>query len=264
MAVATAGSLLKEAREARGLSLEEVAAATRVRVPYLEALEHDEVHRLPAPVYARGYLRAYASLLELEPEPLVASLRPASREPERIVTPRERSLVPAWRPTLSPTLLLGGAVVVLGGIFLLYAKHELNSLKPAAAKPPAVLIAHQAATSTTTVRSAPPAPAASSADASTSGPPDQPGRRATGQVAAGEIVVRLHFTDAVWAYVVVDGTPVYGANGNFFNAGDTVSWTGADISVTTGKGAATLVTVDGRSQGALPDGVTTKEYRAQT
>lgn len=263
--IATAGSLLKEAREARGLSLEEVAAATRVRVPYLEALEQDDVHRLPAAVYARGYLRAYANLLELQPEPLVASLRPGTREPDRTVAARERRRLPGWRPVVSPGLVLLAAIVLLGGAFVLYARHELSSLKPAAAKAPAVLIAHQPAAPTATVRVPPAAPAPAAPAAAASQPAlDPPLRRTASPASLGEITVKVEFTDAVWAYVVVDGSPVYGANGNFFNAGDTATWTGTEISLTTGKGAATLVTVNGRAQGALPDGVTTRDYRAQT
>ncbi len=258
---ATAGSLLKEAREARGLSLEEVAAATRVRVPYLEALESDALHQLPALVYARGYLRAYAGLLELEPEPLVASLRPA-REPERTL-PAARRRAP-WRPALSPGLLAAAAIAVLAGGFGLYAKHELSLENVAATRPAPVLIATPPAASpapavpTSAVPAAPASAGASVAAAAEAAP------ARAGRVTAGQVTVALHFTDQVWIYVVVDGSAVYGSAGRFFNAGDQAMFTGADVSVTTGKGAATLVSLDGRTVGALPDGVTTRDYTAQT
>jgi cytoskeleton protein RodZ len=251
---ATAGSLLKEAREARGLSLEEVAAATRVRVPYLEALEADALNQLPALVYARGYLRSYANLLEMEPEPLVASLRPA-REPERTLPPAPRRT--AWRPAVSPGLIAAAAVAVLAGAFGLYARHELGLENAAATRPAPVLIA------------TPPAPSPAAPAAAAPAAPVAQGEPAsvlsrTSRAVSGQVTVRLHFTAAVWVYVVVDGKAVYGATGRFFDAGEQVAFSGADVSVTTGKGAATIVTVDGRPLGALPDGVTTRTYTAQT
>ena len=51
------GSLLGEARRARGVTLEQVAAATRIRLRHLTALEEGRLTELPAPVYVRGYLR---------------------------------------------------------------------------------------------------------------------------------------------------------------------------------------------------------------
>lgn len=260
MTSATAGSLLKEAREARGLSLEEVAAATRVRVPYLEALEADALNQLPAPVYARGYLRTYAHLLELEPEPLVASLRP-QRDVERTV---RAPLRPApWRPTLSPGLVAAAVLGLLAAGFALYAKHELALENAAVTKPATVLIATPPAASPPPAPAAKAVPAAPAAVAAASASDAATLARA-GRVASGEVTVTLHFTDQVWAYVVVDGSPVYGSAGRFFGSGDSVTFTGADVSVTTGKGAATIVSVDGRLAGALPDGVTTRDYRAQT
>jgi len=258
---ATAGSLLKEAREARGLSLEDVAAATRVRVPYLEALEADALHQLPALVYARGYLRTYAGLLELEPEPLVASLR-TSREADRIVAaPRPR---PAWRPALSPGLLITAVLAVFVGGFGLYAKHELSLENVAAARQGPVLIATPPALSPAPVPAARPADAAPATTAAAAGTGAEMSPAHAGRVAQGQVTVTLHFTADVWAYVVVDGTPVYGSAGRFFSAGDQATFSGGRVSVTTGKGAATIVSVNGRTLGALPDGVTTRDYTAQT
>jgi hypothetical protein len=76
--------------------------------------------------------------------------------------------------------------------------------------------------------------------------------------------VVLRVTADVWVYVVVDGNEVYGPNGKFFTAGSTVAFAGRSVSVTSGKGAATDVLVDGQDQGPLPDGVTTRDYTPQT
>lgn len=57
------GSYLKAERELRGLSVAEVAQSTRIPARVLNQLEADERDLLPADVFVRGYLRAYARVL---------------------------------------------------------------------------------------------------------------------------------------------------------------------------------------------------------
>lgn len=261
MAAATAGSLLKEAREARGLSLDEVAAATRVRTPYLEALEADEPQRLPAPVYARGYLRTYAQLLELEPEPLLASLRPAAREPDRTVRPVDGRSLPKL-PAVTPGIAVLGGLLVAVAALGFYAHHELGLVTVAATRPGAILIASPPV-SPSPLKS-PAVAAAVAPPAAATAPAGHVPVHRPGPPPGAEVTVALRFTDGVWAYVTVDGKPALGPDGQFFARGDQVTFTGHDISITTGKGAATDVTVDGTDEGYLPDGVTTKDYTPQT
>ncbi len=66
------GQWLREAREARGLSLAEVEEATRIRQAFLSALEADDWSSLPNEVVGRGFLRNYARFLGLDPDELVA------------------------------------------------------------------------------------------------------------------------------------------------------------------------------------------------
>lgn len=58
--------MLRERREAIGISLAEVEAATRIRQKYLSALESDDWHLLPGEVVGRGFLRNYAEYLGLD------------------------------------------------------------------------------------------------------------------------------------------------------------------------------------------------------
>ncbi|MBX5464729.1 MAG: helix-turn-helix domain-containing protein, partial [Clostridia bacterium] len=71
----TVGSILRQRREALGLSLEEVQNRTKIRIRYLDALERGDYALLPGEVYARGFLRAYAEVLEIDPQPLLERLR---------------------------------------------------------------------------------------------------------------------------------------------------------------------------------------------
>src|SRR3990170_2431949 len=54
------GETLQRARQARGITVEDAERATRIPRRYLEALEHENYAILPAPVYARGFLRSYS------------------------------------------------------------------------------------------------------------------------------------------------------------------------------------------------------------
>ena len=68
------GQRLRQARQARSLSLEEAAQATRIRVRYLAAIEDGDYEALPSAAQARGFLRAYAGYLGLDPNPLLEDL----------------------------------------------------------------------------------------------------------------------------------------------------------------------------------------------
>ena len=63
----TLGSYLRELRTAKGMSLEEVSRATRVGRTHLEALEVEELSALPAPVFVKGFIRAYCDFLQTNP-----------------------------------------------------------------------------------------------------------------------------------------------------------------------------------------------------
>jgi len=69
---ARVASALRQAREARGLTLSDAAAATRIWDRYLQALEAGApLEEFPAPIYARSFLRAYAEFLGLETDIMV-------------------------------------------------------------------------------------------------------------------------------------------------------------------------------------------------
>ena len=93
---AAVGAYLREIRERQGVSIDEIARSTRVLHHYLEALESDDLASLPAPVFAKGFIRAYCQALGIpadEPirlyEQRAGQIRPkvtervAERAPER-------------------------------------------------------------------------------------------------------------------------------------------------------------------------------------
>lgn len=71
----TAGERLRAAREAKGLSLADVAARTRVPLRHLEAIENGDYAGLPSPTYAVGFARAYARSVDADEVAVAAAVR---------------------------------------------------------------------------------------------------------------------------------------------------------------------------------------------
>lgn len=86
------GDWLRQRREELGISLEQAEADTRIRVRALEALEAEDFDSLPGPVVGRGFLRNYATYLELDPEE-------ASRLYARLGAPPEPESLSVDEPT---------------------------------------------------------------------------------------------------------------------------------------------------------------------
>ncbi len=68
------GQALRAAREAQGMSVEDAANRLRLMLRQIEAMEADDFASLGQPVFARGFVRNYARLLGLDPEPLLAGM----------------------------------------------------------------------------------------------------------------------------------------------------------------------------------------------
>jgi hypothetical protein len=77
-------------------------------------------------------------------------------------------------------------------------------------------------------------------------------------------VLEVHVTEEVWINAFVDGRPQYADGGRTLPAGSVVYFSGVDIKITSGKAAATFISVDGRSVGALGNGVVTRDFSSQT
>jgi len=100
------GERLIEAREQRGLSLEDAERDTRISRRYLQALEDERFDIIPAPVYARGFLRSYSQYLGVETAPLLA------RFPQDTPSPGSASSPPSQeeRSGRGPSALFGSRV----------------------------------------------------------------------------------------------------------------------------------------------------------
>lgn len=115
----SAGTQLRAAREARELSIADVAYALKLNPRQVDALEADRFDLLPGPAFARGFLKNYARFLELDPQPLLEAidqagagsaieLAPVSNAQGTMPTADER-----FRPSVVPAAMVAFALMIV-------------------------------------------------------------------------------------------------------------------------------------------------------
>jgi len=78
--VGSFGERLRREREMRGISLDEIATATKISARNLKALEDEKFSQLPGGIFNKGFVRAYAKFLGIDEEQMVAEYSAASQE----------------------------------------------------------------------------------------------------------------------------------------------------------------------------------------
>jgi cytoskeleton protein RodZ len=120
--MAAVGAFLRELRVKRGLSLEELARVTRVARPYLEALENDAFTSLPAPVFTRGFIRAYCQAVGVPPEDALARFdgRDVRDAASTTAAPRGATVPPSadGEPRTRSAILVSFVLLVVLGVAL--------------------------------------------------------------------------------------------------------------------------------------------------
>jgi cytoskeleton protein RodZ len=205
--VGSFGDRLQREREMRGVTLEEIAEATKIGTRSLRALEEEDFDKLPGGIFNKGFVRAYARYLGLDEEQAVADYLAALGEAQaagkttrqepgaNAVAPERDIFLPEVEESEPLRLPLGPIAVVVVVAVLLFSGwryYTRNGLP----KFPHVRAAAQ--------RPAPPAakPAAA-ADAS------RPGKNAAPAIAG--FVVRVKAREDSWLAIVADGKPVMSA-----------------------------------------------------
>jgi cytoskeletal protein RodZ len=118
MSTAPFGEHLKREREMRGVSLEEISAATRISTRFLEALENDHWDQLPGGVFNRGFIRSVARFLGLDEDSLVAeyALETKNRTEAGVIPDPPMEMRRNWGPAIVAFGLL--AAILTGGWFI--------------------------------------------------------------------------------------------------------------------------------------------------
>lgn len=226
--LATVGTILRERREARGLTREQAAEATRIKPVFLQAMEEDDYRFLPDELYVVRFLHEYATFLGLDATGLGSQfLRQvshaqaagtaglAAKEPVRVSV---RRLLPAAVVLLAavPALVIGYSLYTQGGKPIL--PRPVHP-RPAAGAPgePAVL------------------------------PPPPAGMPAIAAPGPEGYVLRIQATEITWLTVTIDGREVRDV---LLQPGDTVQWRARDrYLITVGNAGGIHLTLNGQ---ALP------------
>ena len=113
------GATLREARERRQLTYEQVEAEIKIRAKYLRALEEEEFDSLPSGTYVRGFLRAYASYLGLDGRLFVDEYasRFGTRHDDELFRRRRERPMTQRKDSSSAVLVALIAVVAIGVLF---------------------------------------------------------------------------------------------------------------------------------------------------
>lgn len=172
------GERLRSARKARALTLEQAAFTLRLEVPVLRALEDERFEALGAAVFVRGHLKAYAKLLGLSEEAVLAAYRavdPNADAPAKVTRELEKPLTTTPGP-LAVAAAVGFALLAMLLLFFLSAGNDPTptlDVTPAGDAAPAV----EAAPMTVEIplpAAPPPADAAPASAAAPAAKPDAP------------------------------------------------------------------------------------------
>jgi cytoskeletal protein RodZ len=128
-AVVTAGQRLREAREAQGLAIEDIAAQTRIPTRHLASLEAGDWDKLPAPTYSIGFAKNYAGALGLDRNEIGDQLR-AEMGGSRPTTVYPEVYEAADPARTMPKGLVIGAIALLALVVLALTWLNNRSLAP--------------------------------------------------------------------------------------------------------------------------------------
>ena len=237
----------------RGVSLEEVSAATRISTRFLEAIESDRWESLPGGVFNRGFIRSVARYLGLDEDSMVAeyALETRGRVEAGVVPDPPMEMPRNWKPAIVAAIVL---VVILAGVGFAYARYggkiaERLHWKPAAAtgsatSGDAARGANDAATGASGVGAA----AAGNSAAQNSKASD--GAAATaGAAAADPLELTLQTSKLVDVTIVADGATIFSGS---IDAGDKRLFEAHDaFEITSSDSSAIVLELNGRRVGAF-------------
>jgi cytoskeleton protein RodZ len=238
------GESLKREREMRGITLQEVSAATRIAVRFLQAIETEQWDQLPGGVFNRGFVRAVAHYLGLDEESVLA---------EYGLVIGEHPTTPVWtgRPPAAPPerhglawilAVMAVATLSAGGWF---GTHRYLSLRTARRT------AQLAAASAATDAGALPAPPASETNSTIPALPSPPDPVATPDARAPVVPfgLKLEAIEETQVTVESDGHRVFNRP---MKGGETHRFTAQDkFQVSAADAGALLLQLDGQVQAPL-------------
>ncbi|HOF06018.1 MAG TPA: DUF4115 domain-containing protein [Syntrophales bacterium] len=230
-----AGALIR-VREGKGLTLRDIHAVTKITLSSLEAIERGDFHLLPEPVYAKNFIKSYARVLEIDPQPLLyqydnylKALNKPKTPPaddgggEKAAAAKEKKGRLARIVTVrNAAVLLVAVILVIFAVYFL-SEHEAPTLpaagdrQPAAAQQPAAGPGALAPPGGPGAAPSSPAPGAQQAPTVAAAAPgktaaaplgaettSRPAPSAAGTVSASPLRLKIGATEKTWLRITAD------------------------------------------------------------
>lgn len=250
------GKKLREARERRGLSLRQIANATKISMITLEALERNDIARLPGGIFSRAFVRSYALEVGLEPEETIQDFiaqfpndsvtagHPTSSQVEdNVALESDRRMASTFLSIIALSVPIVGLLLYFGT-----SGRQLRKVDepPAAAAPapPPVPVSQAAAP----VAEPPPVVPATDSEPAADAPAIAPDAVAP-DAAASRLTVALSATRACWVSATVDGQR---AAQRLFQAGEEQTFdVQKELVLTAGDAAAISLKLNGADARSL-------------
>ena len=193
------GASFKKARESKGISLDKIASETRISTRFLTAIENEEFHLLPGGIFNRGFVRAYAEQVGLDPDQAVAEYERLAqpREPSETVTTASANQTRVERH-LYPLAIGVLALVIV--IFYVVTRESAQRTETATPAPPAIVPATEKPAS----RVPQPEPPATPPQTTAAAPEPEAAAPPKSQALTLDIEVR----EKTWIKVTADGNAV--------------------------------------------------------
>jgi cytoskeletal protein RodZ len=243
------GLHLKQARENRGISLRQIAAATKISTGALEALERGDFSRLPGGIFSRAFVRAYAVEVGLDADETVlrytelseAAARSAAAAPAQAeITDEDRAFLERQQQAaVWLKVAVAVLVIAIGGALWWWWMSKRAEAAPSVPS------------SATTTAAAPPSadpPAPASAAPASDTPVNPPVEPAATPPAAPDsaraLAIALTMTDSCWTQVTADGRLIVART---MASGETQSiQADREVVIDVGNAGAVTWTINGR------------------
>jgi cytoskeletal protein RodZ len=251
------GSKLRAARERRGISLRQIANATKISVSVLEALERNDISRLPGGIFGRAFVRSYAIEVGLDPETTIQDF--IAQFPSDVVTAghptseriedheaheSDRRMASTFVRLVAISVPIAAAVVYFGIAGRRAVQNDVAPSVPVEATAPAP--------ETTPSREVPATPAPATTSPGSPGPPaTTPPPPAAAAPAADEAALKvgLAVTRPCWVTATVDGQRTLN---RLLQAGERITVdVRKEMVLTPGDASAVTLTLNGAAAKAL-------------
>jgi cytoskeletal protein RodZ len=242
------GASFRKARESAGLPLDRIASETRISTRFLLAIESEDFHLLPGGVFNRGFVRAYAAHLGMDPDQAVSEYSRISAGSDEVLDSlRDGELASARRAQRSLYPIIGIILLLLIGVYYFVTRGAAS--KAVETSPPTVQqTVAPAAVEPTPAAVESPIPTALPASP-TAAPEAKPAATSASPFASAPLVLEVDIKELTWIRIATDGAVAL----NDSVAPGTVRRFLAErsIDVTLGNAGGANMKINGRDMGQL-------------